>query len=182
MAVLVPLASQVYQVQRETLVCPVRLAPLGSLAPKERLDSLVTPAPQGPRDLPAAQVCLCRGRKGCRDLPDLPEEQVPPVHRVHVVQQAAAESKGKRASPEPQEPQVSPDRKERQETPASRVRLVCRVVLGRREIWVCPVYLDSPDQRETLEFLVRVDFLETVETLVLLVFPGILGFPQRPSW
>lgn len=47
---------------------------------------------------------------------------------------------------------------------------------------VCLVCLDSPDQRENLDFLVRVAFLETVETLVLLVFPETLAFLRPPSW
>lgn len=46
---------------------------------------------------------------------------------------------------------------------------------------VYPVFLDSPDQREILDFLVWVDFLEIVEILVLLVFLGILAFLQPPS-
>lgn len=130
MVVLAPLVSQVYQVQRETQVCPVHLAPLVSLAPKERLDSLVTPAPRGLVDLLAPQACLCRGPKGCKDLQDLPEDQGPPVHRVLVVLQAAAELKERRASPELQEHQASPGRRERPAPLASRVLLVCPVLQG----------------------------------------------------
>lgn len=179
---LVPLASQVYQERKETQVYLVLLAPLVSLVLKERLDSLVTPAPLAPLDLLARLVSLCRGRKGCKDPLDLPEEQGPPVHRVLVVLQAAAELKERRASPEPQEHQASPGRRERPAPLASRVRLVCLVVLGRRETWVCPVCLDSLDQRETLDFLVRVDFLEIVEALVLAVPLVTLVFLRPPSW
>lgn len=128
MVVLAPLAFQVYQVQRETQVCPVHLDLLVSLVPKERLDSLVTPAPQDPVDLLAPQACLCRGPKGCKDLLDLPEDQGPPVHRVLVVQQAAAELKETRESPELQEHQASPGRREKLAPLASRVHLVCPVV------------------------------------------------------
>lgn len=130
MVALVPLAFQVYQAQRETQVCPVRLAPLGSLVLKERLVSLVAPAPQDPQVLLVPQASLCRDQRGSKDLLDLPEEQVPPVHRVLAVLKAAAESKERRASPEPQEPQASPGRRESPAPPASRVPPVCLVVLG----------------------------------------------------
>lgn len=44
------------------------------------------------------------------------------------------------------------------------------------------MFLDSLDKKETPDFLVRVEFLEIVETLVRLVFPEILVFLQPPSW
>lgn len=89
--VLVPQVSQVYQVRRETLVCLARLAPLGSLVLKERLVSLVTLVPRDPLVLPAPLVFLCRDPKGCKDLQDLPEEQVRPVLRVLGVREALVE-------------------------------------------------------------------------------------------
>lgn len=124
------LVFQVYQVPRETQVCPVLLVLLGSLVPKERLVSLVTLAPQEALVLLALLVFLCRARKDCKDLQDLPEEQVLLVHRVLVVLQAAAESKERRASPELPAHQASQDRRARPAPLVSRVRLVCLEVLG----------------------------------------------------
>lgn len=91
MVVLVLQVSQVYQVRRVTQVCPARLVPLGSLVPKERLVSLVTPVPQDPQVPPAPLVFLYRDLKVCKDLQDHPEEQVRPVLRVLVVQEALVE-------------------------------------------------------------------------------------------
>lgn len=127
---LVPLVCQVCQVRRETQVCRVHLVPLGSLVLKERRVSLVTPAPVDPLDLLDPQVFLCRGRKDCKDSQDHLEEQVLPVHRVLVVRLAAAESKERRASPEPQEHQASRDRRASRAPLASREPLVCLEVLG----------------------------------------------------
>lgn len=44
------------------------------------------------------------------------------------------------------------------------------------------MFLDSPDLKEILEFLATVDFLETVETLVLWVFLVTLVSPLPQSW
>lgn len=87
----VPQVFQVYQVQRETPVCPVPPVPLGSLVPKERLVSLVTPVLQDPQVLPALLVSLCLGLKDCKDLLDHREEQGPPVPRAPVVPEALVE-------------------------------------------------------------------------------------------
>lgn len=46
---------------------------------------------------------------------------------------------------------------------------------------VCLVCQVSLDQREILDFLVRVDFLETVEALVLVVPPVTPAFLRPPS-
>lgn len=91
MVVLVLQVSQVYQVRRVTRVCPARLVLLGSLVLKERLVSLETPVPQDLQVLQAPLVFLCQDPKVCKDLQDLPEEQVPPVLRVLVVQEALVE-------------------------------------------------------------------------------------------
>lgn len=87
----VPQVSQVYQVRRVTQVCPARLVLLGSLVPKERLVSLVTLVPQDLQVLPVPLVFLCQDPKVCKGLQDLPEEQVRPVLRVLVVQEALVE-------------------------------------------------------------------------------------------
>lgn len=51
-----------------------------------------------------------------------------------------------------------------------------------RETSVCPVFLDSPGQRETLDFLAVAVFLETQEMLEHLVCPVNLVYLQLQSW
>lgn len=72
-------------------------------------------------------VCLCRAPRVCKAPLDLPEEQVPPVHKVLVGLREAAVLKERRVSPEPQVSQASRDRKESralQDSPGPLVYLV----------------------------------------------------------
>lgn len=176
------LGFQDYQVQREIQVFRAHLAILVSQAPKETLVSLALLVLQATLDLQDLLDWLCRAQKDSKDPLDHLEEQVDLGHRVPVDPQEVAVLRERRVSPAPLASRALADRKEILVLPDSRGPLVFPEVLVQREISVCLVFLDSPDQRETQDSLVAVAFLEILEMLDPLALLVILAYLRLPSW
>lgn len=160
------------QVQRETLVCPARLAAPVSLDPKETLVSPETPVLQASTVLPVLQDRLCRDPKDFKEPPDHQEEEVHPAHRVPVAPEEAAALRERREFPALLDSRASGDRRETVAFPDSQVPLVSPVALALREISVFLAFLDSLDQRETRDSPAAMAFpeiLEISDPLALLV-------------